>query len=69
MAEALWPWCHKGNWDICVALVPILLTPGPVSVLLLPEGPDVELLAPPQTHICPCAAMFLTVIDNNELNV
>lgn len=65
MAEVPWPWCLKGNWEICVALVPILLKTGLVSLFLLPANPDVELLAPPQTHIWLCGTRLLAVMTMN----
>lgn len=65
MAEVPWPWCLKGNWKICVALVPILLKTGLVSLFLLPVNPDEKLSAPPQTHICLCATRLLAVMTMN----
>lgn len=65
MAEVPWPWCLKGNWKICVALVSILLKTGLVSLFLLSANPDEELSAPPQTHICLCATRLPVVMTMN----
>lgn len=67
MAEVPWPWCLKGNWKICVALVPILLKTGLVSLFLLPANPDEKLGSSSNTHLPMCYQASCS--DDNELNL
>lgn len=59
MADVPWPWCLQGNWKICVALVPILLKTGLVSLFLLPASSNTHL---PMCYQASCS-------DDNELNL